>query len=179
LNTTIMRRTMFGAAVLALGFAPSAFAAKTLHVAQSITINAPAAKVWGIVHDFSNLTWVPGVKSSHATEGNKAGSVRTINLGGPILTEQLVHYDAPETMYKYRIQNTPGNLKTLPVSHYLSVITVKSLGHDKSKVLWTGNFERADTSVHPKKGMGNQAALKAIKGIYSAGLGNLKKLAAS
>ena len=177
MKTTIMRRTMFGAACLAFGFAAPAYAAKALHVSHSVTIDAPAAKVWGVVHDFSNLTWVPAVKSSHATEGNKPGSVRTLNLGGPILTEQLVHYDAKETMYKYRIQNTPSNLKTLPVSHYVSVITIKSLGADKTRATWTGNFERADTSAHPKKGMGNHTALTAVKGIYSSGLSNLKTLA--
>ena len=179
MTTNISRRTVSGAALLtvALGFAAPAYAAKALHVSHSVSIDAPAARVWGIVHDFGNLTWVPAVKSSHATMGNKAGSVRTLDLGGPILTERLVHYDAPAMMYKYRIQNTPSNLKTLPVSHYVSVITVKSLGHAKSKVTWTGDFERADTSAHPKKGMGNHAALTAVKGIYSTGLANLKTLA--
>jgi hypothetical protein len=178
LKPIISRRALFGALLApALGLAAPAFAAKTLHVTRSITINAPAAKVWGIVHDFGDLTWVPVVKSSHATDGNKAGSIRSLNLGGPVLTEQLVHYDAPETMYKYKIQNTPNNRKILPVSHYLSVITVKSLGQGKTKVTWTGRFERVDTSAHPKKGMGNAAALKAVGGIYGSGLANLKTLA--
>ena len=184
MTTIIPRRAILGAALLAstLGYAGPAFAApasaaKTLHVSRSVTIDAPAAKVWGIVHNFGNLTWVPAVKSSQATDCNKPGSVRTLNLGGPKLTEQLVHYDAPETMYKYEIQNTPENLKVLPVSHYRSVISVQSLGPNKSKAMWTGSFKRADPSANPAKGMDDESALTAIRGIYSSGLDNLKKFA--
>lgn len=178
MKTMTPRRAILGAALLAAtAYAAPAFAAKTLHVSRTVTINAPASKVWSIVHNFGDLTWVPAVKSSHATKGNHPGSVRTLNLGGPVLTEQLLHYDAPMTMYKYELQNTSNNRKVLPVSHYVSVIAVKPLGPDKSEATWSSHFERADTGPNPAKGKDDQAALNAIRSLYEASLANLKKLA--
>jgi len=59
-------------------------AAPVLHETKVMEIAAPPAKVWGVIEQFSDLTWVPPVKSSTATQGNAVGSVRTLDLGGPM-----------------------------------------------------------------------------------------------
>lgn len=176
------RRAVLAGLPLALAAfvaAPSAIAkAPVLHVTKSMEIAAPAAKVWSIVHDFSNLTWVPAVKSSKANKGNHPGSVRHLDLGGPVLTEQLVHYSAAHMRYTYEIQHTASNRKILPVRDYMSTISVMSLGADKSVLTWSGHFRRLDLSAHPKKGEDDMAAINAIGGIYQSGLANAAKLAA-
>ena len=164
-------------ATLAVAGLSAARAAEQLHEAQSVNIAATPAKVWGIVENFGDLTWVPPVKSSTATEGNTAGSVRTLDLGGPKLVERLVVYDPSKQSYTYVITDDPANKKTLPVSHYRSVITVAPGGGDGTKVTWTGNFERADTGANPPAGMDDASAKKAVAGVYKAGLDNLKKKA--
>ncbi|HQT85842.1 MAG: MxaD family protein [Acidiphilium sp. 37-64-53] len=179
----ISRRTAIGALpIAAIGLAiagtGTAQAAPVLHVTKTVVIAAPAAKVWSIIDQFGTLTWVPAVKSSSATMGNQPGSVRTLNLGGPIVTEQLKHYSAARMRYSYIIQPTASNMKVLPVSHYYSTISVTKLGADKTRVTWTGSFKRADLSAHPKPGMDNKAAITAITGVYTTGLANLTPLAA-
>lgn len=182
LKTNIARRAAlagFPFALAAFVAAPAAMAkAPELHVTHSIEINASAAKVWSIVHDFADLTWVPAVKSSKATRGNHPGSVRHLDLGGPVLTEQLVHYNPAHMNYTYEIQHTASNRKILPVRDYMSTISVTSHGADHSTLTWSGHFRRLDLSAHPKKGENDKAAIDAISGIYQSGLANAAKLAA-
>ncbi len=164
-------------AALAMTGVSGVRAAEQLHEAQSMDIAATPAKVWGIIENFGDLTWVPPVKSSTATEGNTVGSVRTLDLGGPKLMEQLVSYDPAKHSYTYKITDDAANKKTLPVSSYRSVISVMPGSGSGSKVTWTGNFERADTGTSPASGMDDASAKKAVAGVYKAGLDNLKKKA--
>ena len=83
-----MKQSLLGLAfVAAVASGGAASAQAVLHETNVVKIAAPPAKVWAIVQNFSDLTWVPVVKSSTATEGNNVGSVRTLDLGGPKLVE--------------------------------------------------------------------------------------------
>lgn len=148
-------------------------AAPVLHETKTVEIAAPPAKVWGIIEQFSDLTWVPPVKSSTATKANTVGSVRTLDLGGPRLVEQLKAYNAKAMTYTYVITKDPANLKTLPVTDYTSTITVKPSAAG-SLVTWTGRFKRADQRNAPAADMDDKTATGAIAGVYDAGLGALK-----
>lgn len=148
-------------------------AAPVLHETKAVEIAAPPAKVWGIIGQFSDLTWVPPVKTSTANEGNTVGSVRTLDLGGPRLIEQLKAYDAKAMTYTYTITNDPANVKTLPVTDYTSTITVQPSATG-SLVTWTAAFKRADQGDAPAANMDDKAATGAIGGVYEAGLGGLK-----
>jgi len=148
-------------------------AAPLLHETKTMEIGASPAKVWAVIESFGDMTWVPPVKASNATMGNTPGSVRTLDLGGPKLMEQLKTYDAASMTYTYVITPDPANVKTLPVSDYASTITVKPSGMG-SLVTWTGAFKRADQGDHPAANMNDKAATDAIGGVYDAGLGGLK-----
>jgi len=180
LKAPILRRAVLVALPLTLlaAVAPAQAKAPVLHVTKSVVIKAPAAKVWSIVHDFGKLTWVPAVKSSKADKGNHPGSVRHFDLGGPVLTEQLLHYNPKHMTYTYEIQHTANNMKILPVRDYVSTISVHRLGANETRLVWSGHFRRLDLSAHPKKGEDNATAIKAISGIYESGLANAAKLAA-
>lgn len=173
------RRALMVAALVAGGLLslPAARAADKLHEMQSVEINASPDKVWGMIENFGDLTWVPPVKTSTATQGNTVGSVRTLDLGGPKLVEQLVSYTPAKHSYAYKITDDAANKKTLPVSNYMSTITVSPSTGTTSKVTWSGTFERADTSASPATGMDDAAAKNAVSGVYKAGLGGLKKKA--
>ncbi len=173
------RRALIAAALAAGGplNLSVAWAADKLYETQSVEINASPDKVWGIVENFGDLTWVPPVKTSTATEGNTVGSVRTLDLGGPKLMEQLVSYTPAKHTYVYKITNSPANKKTLPVSNYISTITVAPCTGTTSKVTWSGTFERADTSASPATGMDDASAKTGVSGVYKTGLDGLKKKA--
>lgn len=146
---------------------------------ESVTINAPASKVWALVGDFNGLPkWLPPVATSTATDGNKVGSIRTLTLkNNEKLEEMLTAYDASKMEFRYRAKG--ANVKALPVNDYSSSMTVEPEGATKSKVEWKGAFYRGYMNNDPPKELNDDAALNAVNGLYKMGLQNLKKVAES
>ncbi len=142
-------------------------------VTQSVDIAAPPAKVWDAIKDFSGLhTWHPAIESSETTAGNELGSVRTLTLGGGgKVVEVLKKYDAAGMSYKYRMTD-PG---PVPVNNYTSTISVAAKG-EGSVVTWKGAFYRGYPNNDPPPELNDEAAVKAVTGIYQSGLANLKKM---
>ena len=148
-------------------------------VTKEITINAPAAKVWGIIADFCAIsTWHPAVAKCAAEGGNVVGARRTLHIGkadGPLLREELQAYDPVGMMYRYRILKTDNAV--LPVTTYSSFLTVKDNGDKTTTVEWRSGFYRAYAKGNPPPELNDEAAVKAVTGVYELGLANLKKLA--
>jgi carbon monoxide dehydrogenase subunit G len=146
---------------------------------ETVDINKPVDQVWAIVKDFDGLSkWHPVVASSTADKGNNEGSVRTLILkapGDPKLVETLLSYDGAEHTYHYEM--TGYDLKVLPISNYTSWLTVKDDGKGGSRVEWKGAYYRGDQRNDPPPELNDDAANKAVKGVYRAGLDNLKKMA--
>lgn len=162
-------------AVLAVASASCFAAAPELKVSKSITIDAPADTVWTKVRDFNGLnTWHPAVAKDEITKGknNEVGAERLLTLGdGGTIHERLVGFDPKQHSFKYIILES-----VLPVSHYSSTVSVKSLGADKSEVTWSGMFQRKNTGPNPGEKENDDAATTTMSAVYQAGLDNLKKL---
>ncbi|QAZ38777.1 SRPBCC family protein [Methylibium sp. Pch-M] len=143
-------------------------------VVEKITIDAPADAVWAQIKDFDALAkWHPAVAESPADKGNAEGSVRTIKIkGGGGLVESLERYNAEGKSYSYRAKDGGA----LPVTNYTSTITVSGDGA-KSTVEWRGAFYRGFPNNDPPPDQNDEAAVKAVTGVYQAGLANLKSLA--
>ena len=142
-------------------------------VVEKITIDAPADAVWAQVKDFDALAkWHPAVAESPADKGNTEGSVRTVKIkGGGSLVESLERYNAEGKSYTYRAKDGGA----LPVTNYTSTITVSGDG-TKSTVEWRGAFYRGFPNNDPPPDQNDEAAVKAVTGVYQSGLANLKKL---
>jgi Polyketide cyclase / dehydrase and lipid transport len=157
-------------------------------VDEEITINAPAAKVWGIIKEFGDMSWLPPVKSTDGKGGNGDGATRTLTLqSGGIVTEELKKYDDAGMMYQYKITDMSSEktinhsgadvkVPVVPVDNYAATIKVEDKG-GSSVVTWKAGFYRAYTNNNPPPEMNEEAANTAINGIFKAGLDNLKKLA--
>ena len=143
-------------------------------VSESIAIDAPPAQVWARIRNYDALhTWHPAVASSETTAGNDLESRRTLHLqGGGIIVERLTKYSDAERRYAYRMED-PG---PVPVSNYTSSIAVLPGTPSGSVVEWRGAFYRGDPNNDPSPERNDEAAIKAITGIYQSGLANLKKL---
>jgi len=147
-------------------------------VIREVVIKAEPAKVWAMVKDFGGLQkWHPAVESSTAeTKPDEAGTPllhRTLNLkgGGTILEKETAHSDE-EMKFEYRIVEG-----VLPVSGYRANFSVKAgATPNESIVNWTGRFYNKANKVDAPKGEDNETAVKAVEGVYDAGLENLKKL---
>jgi carbon monoxide dehydrogenase subunit G len=143
-------------------------------VAESVTINATPQEVWETIKDFNALAkWHPAVAQSPDTKGNEVGSVRSITLkdGGKIV-ETLEDYSAEKMTYKYRAADGGA----LPVTNYTSTLSVKPADGGKALVEWRGAFYRAYPNNNPPPGQDDEAAVKAITGVYQSGLANLQKV---
>ena len=152
-------------------------------VEESVTINATPDKVWAVVGNFQDMSWLPGVKSTTGTGGNSIDpknddnevAHRTITLdnGGQIF-EGLYKYDAADHAYSYRIDKV--DTKVLPVNDYSSTITVEPADGGKSSlVTWHGAFYRGYMNNDPPPDLDDAASQAAVRKVYQAGLANLKK----
>jgi mxaD protein len=163
-----------GLSLLACGYTWAA--APWLTATKTITIDAPAAKVWDLTKDFDALnTWHPAVAKDEIVEGknNTVGAVRLLTLkGGGTIKEKLLHFDPAGRSFKYAIIEG-----VLPVSDYTSTFSVKSLGKGKSSVTWSGRFKRKNVGDNPGDKENDKTAVDTIDGVYQSGLENLKKIA--
>ena len=152
-------------------------------VHETVTINASPDKVWKVMGNFQDLSWLPGVKSTTGTGGNSIDEKnddnevahRTITLAnGGVINEGLYKYDATEHAYSYRIDKVDP--KVLPVNDYSSTISVESADGGKSSTLtWKGAFYRGYMNNDPPPDMDDAASKAAVENIYKAGLANVKK----
>ena len=155
---------------------------------EQITINAPAEKVWAIIKNFDDMSWLPAVSKTTADGGNKKGATRVLTLkDGGTITEQLKKYDEAKMSYAYKITEmstaktithagAEENVPVLPVDNYSAIIEVEAKG-DTSVVNWTAGYYRAYTNNNPPAEMNEETANAAVKAVLEAGLANLKTLA--
>jgi hypothetical protein len=161
--------------LVALSFLPgiaSAHGPSRQKVVETIEINAPADKVWAVVGNFGDMSWHPAFAKTEAT-GNEVGATRVLTTGaGGKISEKLTKYNAEGKTLGYEI--TDVDVKVVPVTNYSSTITVTGTG-DKSTVEWKGAFYRGYVNNDPPPELSDEAAVKAITGVYKDGLANLKK----
>lgn len=170
-----MKRLFALLAVAMLPFAASAHGPSPQKVEKSVTIKAEPAKVWALVKDFGNMQkWHPAVASTKLEKkGDETYRLLTLKDGGTIY-EKLRAADDAGMQLKYEIVEG-----VLPVADYYSVMTVKpGPGAGETTVTWMGRFYRVYKLNPPiPAGQDDESALKAVNGVYDAGLANLKKVA--
>jgi len=166
--------------VLMLALAAPAFAhgPSRLKVVEKVEIAKSPDEVWAMIKNFDGIAkWLPGAVSSPADKGNEIGSTRIITLkSGGKITEQLERYDDAGRSYFYRI--TDVDVKVLPVNNYSSTLEVKPGADGKSAVVeWRGAFYRGYPNNDPPPELNDDAAEKAVTGVYRSGLDHLKEMA--
>ena len=143
-------------------------------VRESIEINAPQAKVWAMIGNFQDMSWLAPVTKTTGEKGNEIGAMRTLTLqGGATVEEELYKYEPDMLSYSYRI--TKVDVKVLPVTNYSSTLTVSPAPDGKAKVEWAGAFYRGFPNNDPPPELNDEAAKAAVSGLYKAGLEGLKK----
>lgn len=176
----ITRRVLIGA-LPAVTVATSALAHGPTRqkVTQTIDIARTPEQVWAIVGDFDSIArWHPAVASSPADKGNAIGSKRTLTLkapGDPSFDEELVKYDGAARTYSYRIEKVDP--KVLPVNNYVAWFEVAPNAGGGTTVEWRAAFYRGYVLNDPPPELNDAASVKAITGVFRAGLDNIKALA--
>ncbi len=143
-------------------------------VTETVEINAPAAKVWAQIGNFQDMGWLPGVEKTEGTGGNADKATRKITLkGGATVDEELYAYSTENMSYSYRIAEV--DVKVLRVNNHSSTITVTPAGDGKSTVELRCAFYRGFMNNEPPPELSDEAAVKAVSGLYRSGLDALKK----
>jgi Polyketide cyclase / dehydrase and lipid transport len=144
-------------------------------VRESIEIDAPQAKVWAVIGNFQDMSWLAGVAKTEGEKGNEIGATRRLTLkSGATIDEELYKYDAEKMSYSYRI--TAVDVKVLPVTNYSSTLTVSPSADGKGSLIeWAGAFYRGFPNNDPPPELNDEAAIKAVTGLYQDGLAALKK----
>jgi hypothetical protein len=144
-------------------------------VEKEVVIKAEPAKVWAIVKDFGNMQkWHPAVASDKMeTKDGATFRLLTLKDGGTIY-EKLKSSDDADMKLKYEIIEG-----VLPVTDYNATMTVKAgPGAGETTVVWMARFYRKYRLNPPiPAGEDDESALKAVNGVFDAGLASLKKVA--
>ncbi|KQO74891.1 MULTISPECIES: SRPBCC family protein [unclassified Methylobacterium] len=161
------------AAFAVVSFGAQAHGPTRKKVEETVEINAAPDKVWAVIGNFQDMSWLPPVEKTEGKGGNEVKATRTLTLkGGATVDEELYKYSAEKMSYSYRI--TKVDVKTLPVNDYSSTLKVEDAGGGKSKVVWDGAFYRGYMNNDPPPELNDEASQKAVRGLYRTGLDALK-----
>lgn len=152
----------------------------------TVTVDAPAAKVWDVIKNYDDMSWHPSIKSVKGNGSNDKGAVRTLTLAnGGTITEELKAYDAAKMSYKYKItdMSSTGTIKhagqdeaipVLPVGNYAAELQVTDKG-GKAEIEWVATYYRAYVNNNPPAELNEEAADKAVSNVLKSGLEALAK----
>jgi mxaD protein len=152
----------------------------------TISIDAPAAKVWEVIKNYDDMSWHPDVKSVKGDGGNQKGSIRILTfVKGGVVTEELKSHDDSKMAYKYKMTDASsvGTIKhagqdeeipVLPVGNYAAEIAVEDK-NGKAEVEWVATYYRAYVNNNPPAELNEEAADKAVKAVLTTGLEALAK----
>ena len=148
----VMKVLVAGAGLIACA-APSSAA----EVRQVAEIKASPAAVWAKVGEWCAIKdWHPAIASCEA--GKKGFRTLTLKDGGKVL-ERLTK--TGKYSYSYEILESP-----LPVKNYSATFTAKPDSLGTTDLTWTAKFD--------PKGKSEAEAVGVIKGVFEAGLKNIK-----
>jgi hypothetical protein len=99
-------------------------------------ISAAADKVWAILADFADVSWIPITGEVHV-EGDGPGMRRFIGGSGAApVVETLLWIKPEQKSLSYEIADNP-----LPVSRFEAVVTVSDAGGTASTVTWDVDYD--------------------------------------
>ena len=129
------------------------------HLTRTMVVQAKPDVVWAAIGPFCAIKdWHPAIGSCSLN-----GKTRTLVTkdGAATFVELQVGRNEAKRSYSYSFTSSP-----VPVTGYVSTMSVKASGNDASIVTWTGSYT-------PNKGL-DEAAMKALAGIYESGLASIR-----
>lgn len=171
-----MRRIVFAGialTTLVAGVAQAQHAPTRRKIVEAIEIDAAADKVWAVVGNVKDSSWVEQVVGTREDGDDPAVSTRTLTLGsGRILVEKGRKYDAARRSLAYYI--TSNDVRDLPAGDYSATISVQPEGTDRAKVEWNAAFYRGYPNINPPPELNDENSEKAVRAWVHASLENLK-----
>jgi len=116
---------------------------------NSVTIPAPASKVWAALRNFHDMSWAEGVITSCVAVGNapadQVGAQRVLN---DAFHETLRSIDDAALRFTYTIDDGPGPVSKQAVKNYVGDVRVAPItDNDTSFVEWQTSYESTDEAA--------------------------------
>ncbi len=117
---------------------------------QSITVGAPAERVWSTLRNFHDLAWAAQVITECRPVGTRAadqvGAKRVLN---DAFHETLVGIDERDRSITYSIEDGPSPVSRVEVSDYIGVVRVRPITEDngRSFVEWSSTWQGNDKAA--------------------------------
>ena len=167
-----MRRAAFCAVIaFRLGLSGDAAFAGDISVKKTLNLTGSPEATWSLLADYCSIQkWLPGVTKCEIVKGtaNTPGAVRVLTLqDSSRVVEELTSYDGKKRSYSYKMLEGPPAL-----ANYEATLAVGPGPGGGSIIDWRSTFD-AGAGTEPA------AARTRIEGLYDAGLGRLKELAAA
>jgi hypothetical protein len=141
----------------------------------SVEVEASPDKVWAVIGNFHDLSWVPAVAKVDGPGGNDPDTAKravTLKSGGSWRDEELSDYDGAKFTYGTFLPHV--DVKVLPVADFSSHISVKAEAGGKSLVEWRSAFYRGYPNNDPPPDLNEAAAKKAVTDFCQPALDGLK-----
>jgi hypothetical protein len=141
----------------------------------SVEVAAPPEKIWAVIGNFHDLSWVPAVAKVDGPGGNDPDTAKrnvTLKSGGGWTAEELSDYDAAKFTYGTFLPHV--DTKVLPVADFSAHISVTPGAGGMSKVEWRSAFYRGFPNNNPPPELNEAAAVKAVTAFCQPALDGLK-----
>lgn len=124
----------------------------------TVSVDAPAEKVWDVLADFSGfLNWAGGGAGEITIEGEGIGMVRHLKMSGDELAERLTLLDPVNRRFGYDlVYGEPLGMK-----QYKAIIQVVDVG-SVCEIVWKGEFDTGDPSSEDQAGVALSAAYEGM-----------------
>ncbi len=128
-----------------------------IEVSVSADFDVPSARLWELVADFGNVSWIPGM-SDVRVEGEGPGMTRFLPMGETEVHERLESLDAATRSLEYTI---PENIP-FAAANYRARMKVEDAGSG-SRLVWSCTLDPVDTS--------DAEARQTVAGLYDMMIG--------
>ena len=128
------------------------------------TIEAPIAKVWARLGNFSGIEIGQGLEAIEY-QGEGVGMTRTMTVAIGTIIERLDRYDEQSRKYSYSIVNDDC---PLPFADYSATLELKETSDGQTEVVWIGTFEPKNASEEKAVNLAKSLYSNAIAGARAA-----------
>lgn len=116
---------------------------------NSIAIKAQSEKVWGLIRNFHDMSWAPGVITGLDKVGDlgadQPGAKRVLN---DLFHETLVELNDDERYFVYSIDDGPGPVSKEAVSNYLGRVRATDItASSETFVEWSSTYVSEDDNA--------------------------------
>ena len=170
-----MKRIAFltATALVATGVGAAAQHAPTRRkIVETVTIAAPADRVWAIVGNPADAGWIENVTHAEREGTGEKPAYRLTLKNGHAFVEETRKRDAEHRSFAYYVVD--NDVSDLPAKDYSATISVQPEDEHTARVEWKAAFYRGHPNNDPPPELNDENSEKRVRAWVHASLENLK-----